>query len=144
VGAEWVWLQRRFPWLGTGFIHAVDEGHADQFARDLSDLGFNVATMRPPRPDEFHDQLATALNFPDYYGRNWDATHDCFRDLAVRHPFALLWRDADKIASSDPKLFAEGASVLSSEFEALGRRGIQGVLIITGTGESFPAPLDSN
>ena len=26
--------------------------------------------------------LAVALQFPVYIGRNWDATSDCFRDLA--------------------------------------------------------------
>ena len=28
-----------------------------------------------------HDALAQALRFPDYYGRNLDALHDCLTDL---------------------------------------------------------------
>jgi hypothetical protein len=32
--------------------------------------------------DELHRDIATALDFPDYYGRNLDALNDCLRDVA--------------------------------------------------------------
>ncbi len=31
--------------------------------------------------DEAHEELAAALDFPEYYGRNLDALHDCLTDL---------------------------------------------------------------
>ncbi len=30
--------------------------------------------------DGFHDALAQALSFPDYYGKNLDALYDCLTD----------------------------------------------------------------
>src|SRR5437667_1670941 len=30
--------------------------------------------------------IADAMQFPDYFGMNWDAVIDCLRDLADRHP----------------------------------------------------------
>ena len=30
--------------------------------------------------------IADAMEFPDYFGMNWDAVIDCLRDLADRHP----------------------------------------------------------
>ena len=33
-------------------------------------------------PEKAHDDLAKALSFPEYYGRNLDALHDCLTELA--------------------------------------------------------------
>jgi hypothetical protein len=30
-----------------------------------------------------HEELASKLEFPDYYGKNLDALNDCLRDIAV-------------------------------------------------------------
>ena len=32
-------------------------------------------------PEKAHADLAQALSFPDYYGHNLDALHDCLTDL---------------------------------------------------------------
>ena len=32
-------------------------------------------------PEKAHADLAQALNFPEYYGHNLDALHDCLTDL---------------------------------------------------------------
>ena len=31
--------------------------------------------------EEIHDQLANALHFPDFYGRNLDAMYDCMTEV---------------------------------------------------------------
>jgi len=33
--------------------------------------------------EEIHERLASALGFPDYYGRNWDAFDECMQDLTT-------------------------------------------------------------
>ena len=33
-------------------------------------------------PEKAHADLAQALSFPDYYGHNLDALHDCLTDLS--------------------------------------------------------------
>ncbi|MCI2049043.1 MAG: barstar family protein [Lachnospiraceae bacterium] len=40
---------------------------------DLEDLG---------TPEEVQDYLAERMEFPDYYGKNLDALHDCLTDIS--------------------------------------------------------------
>jgi len=39
--------------------------------------------------DELHDLLFQKLNFPDYYGGNWDAFDECVRDPSLDLPTAV-------------------------------------------------------
>ncbi|WP_347110061.1 barstar family protein [Paenarthrobacter sp. S56] len=41
---------------------------------------------------DLHRDVALALNFPDYYGSNFDALNDCLRDVAVQ---SYGWAAAD-------------------------------------------------
>lgn len=34
--------------------------------------------------EEAHNYLAQRLSFPDYYGRNLDALHDCLLDISTK------------------------------------------------------------
>ncbi len=47
------------------------EGGAEVIELDLSDSPDKATTL---------DRLADALDFPDYFGRNWDAAYDCLTD----------------------------------------------------------------
>ena len=63
---------------------------------------------------ELHERIATALAFPDYYGRNWDAFDECSRDPDVRIPgvvrilgFQSLERRLPREASLMRRRFSE-------------------------------------
>jgi len=48
-----------------------------------------------PRSD-LHKAFADALSFPDYYGNNLDALHDCLAEISEETRIRLLnWADAE-------------------------------------------------
>ncbi|MBQ2854281.1 MAG: barstar family protein [Oscillospiraceae bacterium] len=48
-----------------------------------------------PRSD-LHKAFADALAFPDYYGNNLDALHDCLTEISEETRIRLLhWEDAE-------------------------------------------------
>ena len=49
--------------------------------------------------------LAAKMNFPPYFGRNWDALHDCLTDLDEFLPaegWLLILTDAAEILKTNP------------------------------------------
>lgn len=50
---------------------------------------------------ELFDALASALELPDYFGRNWDALDECLRDR--EEPVTLVVRNASARWERDPE-----------------------------------------
>jgi hypothetical protein len=141
MSKDTVWFRRDFPWLGPGFIHAVDDGYVDAFLTDLARWGFEQRTIRGSSERTVFEELGCAFEFPDYYGGSgWDSVIDCFRDVELPAKCALVWRRADTYANHDPKLFGEACAVLDSIFGQLGKDGHQLVLVLTGHGQAFKRP----
>jgi len=53
----------------------------DMYLRGDHRLEIDVGTAQTCQ--ELHDLLFEAFQFPDYYGRKWDAFEECIRDVAV-------------------------------------------------------------
>jgi RNAse (barnase) inhibitor barstar len=50
--------------------------------------------------DVIHASLRTALDFPDYYGNNWDALNDCLSDVAIlEEGLVVVLRHFDQVKS---------------------------------------------
>ena len=60
-------------------------------------------------PEEFHDAIAAALDFPDYYGRNLDALWDCLTGW-IDTPATIVWKDS---AASKARLGDFGERVVT-------------------------------
>lgn len=55
-------------------------------------------------PESLHEILAAALNFPGYYGKNWDAFWDCISDPDQSTvPDVLVLRGWDILKSRLPE-----------------------------------------
>jgi RNAse (barnase) inhibitor barstar len=71
-------------------------------------------------------RIAVALNFPDGFGRNWDALSDSLRDLswlpATGHAF--LFENADAMRDADEDDFDTLLDLIDEAADALAKRGM--------------------
>lgn len=76
------------------------------------------------RLDDLYDEFAAALQFPDYFGENWDAFDECLADLEwlPAAGYVLLISGAVEVLSEEPeRQFATFVSVLSGICEEWAR-----------------------
>jgi RNAse (barnase) inhibitor barstar len=87
-------------------------GPADAIVPVLAAAGWQPAVLAPSASaGEFYDQLSSALNLPDWFGRNLDALWDVLTDLSA--PTALLLTDWTRLARARPEAWASIMATLT-------------------------------
>jgi RNAse (barnase) inhibitor barstar len=73
--------------------------------------------------DELFDRISRALQFPEWFGRNWDALEDCLCDLswspATGH--ILLLECADSLKADERGILADVLATAASSWAERGR-----------------------
>ena len=74
---------------------------------------------------DFLGHVSRALEFPDWFGGNWDALHDCLTDLAwlPANGYALVLEKAKHFGAGHKQEFAESIEVLRSAAEHWKKEG---------------------
>jgi hypothetical protein len=81
--------------------------------------------------------VGEALDFPDYYGQNFDALADCLHDIGRNvDGVVLLWDGWATLARADEKAFSIALSVLGSRVHA--DRGVPFSVLLRGEGPDVP------
>jgi len=64
--------------------------------------------------DAFFRRCAAVFSLPDYFGRNWDALHECMQDFAGRGvPGAIVhWRRGMELARRTPETVTTALQIL--------------------------------
>ena len=81
--------QRRIDYekklTGVGQLFLEDElfylKHSDRANKEIVYLDGNNITGK----ESFLKEIATVLNFPDWFGYNWDSLIDCLREIAGKY-----------------------------------------------------------
>ncbi len=77
---------------------AVLERACEDVGRPLVALDTSGVQDKP----EFMAAIASAMRFPDWFGRNWDALADCLRDVPAET--IVLWDGWTDLALSAPRV----------------------------------------
>lgn len=85
--------------------------------------GFVLKSLKGTKcktPAALFSEFAKVLEFPDYFGHNWDALEECLADLEwmPAKGYVLLLSDAEQILSQDEEDYATLLEILSDAGEA--------------------------
>ena len=81
---------------------------------------------------EFLAGVGEALDFPDWYGRNFDSLADCLADVDSGEGTVLLWDGWGVLAREEPRAFSVALSVLGTRVNA--ERGGPFAVLLRGEG----------
>lgn len=86
---------------------------------------------------------AQAMQFPAYFGRNWDAFEECITELTwLPAPgYVLLYDMMARFANADPKEWATAKSILEDTIAYWQKQSIPFYVLLRGTwwhGRKFP------
>ncbi len=80
--------------------------------------------------------VGATLDFPDWYGQNFDALADCLTDVDRGEGTVLLWDDWGILARAEPRAFSVALSVLGTRVN--GERGGPFAVLLRGDGPDLP------
>jgi RNAse (barnase) inhibitor barstar len=91
--------------------------------------------------EALHNEVAAALQFPEYYGENWDAMDECVTDLAwMPADWYLIHLSAiERLLPSDEKDFSVFVRILSEAGRAWANPEIRG---LADTDEAVRKPFN--
>lgn len=109
-------LLRNFE--GDGVYQVPDRG-LDRLLEAAAHAGlacFRIDLAGVTGRDEFLERLAASLNFPDWFGRNWDALADCLADLSwiEAEGYCLLLENIDAFRRTHSDDFGTALQVFAA------------------------------
>ena len=99
------------------YIHAI-QTEAVSLANFLMRHGYKIYRINGAfivDDETFFQEIARVLNFPSYFGHNWDAYFEClgdfyfdnFENTKAAPKKALIWEDADQTFSANAITFLQ-------------------------------------
>jgi len=87
--------------------------------------------------EQFLKEAATRLQFPDYFGANWDAFEDCLTDMSWHEAggYVIMFEAAAAFAERSPEQFSMAVQIFRSSAEFWRDRNKLFLVILTGLGE---------
>lgn len=111
---------------GIHFCAKVSKEEIEQAAQNLGVAFFSLNLRSISGKDAFLNAAAKCLQFPDYFGGNWDAFEDCLTDLSWIESPGLVWlvEEVEEFSKAAPVLMATAREILERAAEYWKAQGI--------------------
>lgn len=106
-----------------GLYRVTTEGNIDELSslcKEYSFQFFHINGNDVTTKAEFFQASAKTMNFPDYFGDNWDAFSDCIDDLSwlSADGYILLYTQPDNFANNDPSEWSIALDIFQEVVES--------------------------
>lgn len=113
----------------TSGVYLLEESPSVELLEKLtSERGlafFHLEGQEIHDKDQFLNQVALVLSFPEYFGNNWDAFADCLTDMSWHETdgFVILYDNFDSLAEHSPRDFEIALDIFKESTEFWHNRG---------------------
>jgi hypothetical protein len=83
----------------------------------------------------FLDRTARAMDFPSYFGKNWDALEECLNDLswAPASGYILLWQSPERLIQGSTADWATALDILETTIKNWVQAGTPFYVLLRGS-----------
>lgn len=127
-----------------GVYRWLSRAHPSSLARELTAEGWQLSSMDGSILSDasaLFDACAEIFAFPAYFGRNWDALHDCLADLSWLDDVGrvVLWERFGVFADRDPDSARMALSVFGDAASERASTGASPLyVLLRGDGDTVP------
>lgn len=109
-----------------GIYRFTSSAKPETLSNQAAKLGWRVFQLDGSQAHDkqsFLREAATAMSFPSYFGKNWDALEDSINDLgwAQADGYVLVWEDAQNLAAQDPDSYKMALDILARAVKNWGK-----------------------
>lgn len=125
-------------------VYLIREGVTlDSVKAFASEHGFRVVVVHGDatrKKESFLREAARAMQFPGYFGVNWDAFDECVRDLSwiPASGYVMVYDDFSHFARSDPAAWNTAVAILREATEYWWQKSIPMYVLLRGHAAAAP------
>lgn len=121
---------------GVWFVPApLDARAVAKAAKAAGFASFHIEGRNIARKEQLLNAVATALDFPDHFGANWDALEECLTDLewVGGDGYVVHYEHIDALLAAHPDQFETLVEILRDAVESWKADGVAMVILLSGS-----------